>query len=324
MKIKKNSGGSYSAVLSNRSIPLGTSDPAEARRLAKAANLDQVDLAHRAGVLTATAVQRLTFGRTVTCQRALDGYLEWGKRANKAPLTVHRYHQTAAAFLAAHLAKPVQIVTEKMISEFVNPDDGSALGTRNCRLSALVSFFGFCSAKGFMLGNPAALVGVQTHELTHDQMEPKPKVPVFVINDLDELPVFYRLVALLGLTCGLRISGVAGLEWSSFIIPSKMVIFTDKNRTRMEFGITAEVAAVLAEVPRLDPELVFPEEYVIAKSPTRRALLSTTFKRLTGVNAHQLRHDFATRLALEGETVTDIQKRLGHTSPETTKTYVHT
>jgi len=322
MKIKRNTSGTYSAVLSNRSVNLHTKDAAEARHLAKAAGLEQIELAHRAHILSAHTFQRLTFGKTVTSERALSAYGDWISRSS-APLTAHRYEQTARAFLAGHLAKPVQIVTEKMVDAFVNPADKTALGTRKARHSALASFLGFCSDKGFVLGNPAGLVGVRTHDLSHEQMDPPKKVPIFAIEDVGELPIFFRMVALLGVTYGLRLSDVAGLEYASFAEAGKMVIFTDKTRVKMVFDLTDEVQHALADVPRLDPDLLFPSEWAISKSPTKRAMLSTQFRRLTGVNAHQLRHGFGTRLAREGESVADIQRRMGHASPKTTEGYIH-
>jgi integrase len=131
------------------------------------------------------------------------------------------------------------------------------------------------------------------------------------------------MVVAMGIHYGLRLSDVAGLAWESFSDPTKVVIWIDKTRQRMEFPRVPEIEDLLRQVPRKCNVQVFPEEHELASSPTRRAKLSVYFKRLTGVGVHQLRHGFATRLRREGESITEIQRRLGHSSPKTTEVYLH-
>jgi integrase len=321
MKFKKTSRGYYAVLSGSKNIKLGTHDLDEAKALAKAANLDGLDIAHRAGLLTAQTVQRLTMGKVVTARAALAAYREYLTRSELSDLTSHMYALRVESFLDKRMDMPMSAFTEAIVYAFVNPKSPIVVGTRNNRRNALLHFFNYCAARGFTLGNPAELVSVQTHTLSHKQMEPTLKKPVFYV-DMKVLPDFWRVAAKMAMTFGLRLSDVAGLEWASFSEPGKLVVWTDKTRTRIQFDVPPEIQEEINVLPKRDPELLFPDQWEIAQSPTKRALLSVQFKRLTGVGFHQLRAGFATRLAQEGESLLSIQRRLGHASPEMTKHYI--
>ena len=322
MKFEKTQRGYYAVLSGKRRIKLDTFDLEQAKLLAKEANLEGLDVAHRAGILSAQTVQRLTTGKVVSCAAALAAYKEHLPRTNLAYLTQHQYAQRVETFIAKRRELPVSAVTEAMIHAYVNPTDDITGGTRNNRRNALLSFFRYCSAKGYILGNPAELVVVQLHKLSHKQMEPRRRAPVFFV-DMHKLPDFWRVAAKMGMTFGLRLSDVANLEWGSFSEPGKLIVWTDKTRTRVEFDVPPEIQEELDALPRRDPELLFPDQWEVAQSPTRRAWLSVQFKRLTGVGFHQLRAGFATRLSQEGIAVSSIQRKLGHSTPEMTQHYIH-
>lgn len=321
MKLHKGRGGRYYAHCAHAKIALNTKCKAEAERLVKEANLEGIELAHKARLLSADTVQRLTYGRRVDCTRAFAAWVDHTALSDLAPLTRHRYEMIVRRFLAGIGTRPVQSLDRKMVDAFINPEDDTKVGTRQGRRNALLSFFRFCNASGFIVGNPAELVEVRTHELTHPQMETTRKAPVFGVN-LDGLPIFHRIAALLGMKHGLRLSDVAGLQWASLDRPGKLVLFTDKTRKRMEFVLDDETVAALEEVPKLDPDVVFPDEWEVLQSPTRRALLSVNFKRFTGVGHHQLRAGFATRLSREGVDMPEIVRRMGHSSHKMTEQYI--
>jgi integrase len=322
MKIKLNKSGTYSAVLGHITVPLKTKVYKEAVELAKAARLEELDLAHKARLLTASTFQRLSFGSEVTCREALEAFKDNLLLSNLAPLTSHRYYHATEQFLTKHMDKSIQALDEKTVDAFVNPNSDIKAGSRTCRHSAMLSFFRFCNAKGFIVGNPAELIQVRTHDLSHKQMETKEKVPVFSVDTTD-YPIFWRVVVAMGVNYGLRLSDVAGLAWESFSDPGKMTIWTDKTRQRMTFALTEEVANLMGKVPHKSSVMVFPEQFEILKNPVKRARLSVDFKRLSGITVHQLRHGFATRLCREGESISDIQRRMGHSSAKTTAVYLH-
>lgn len=322
MKLHKGRGGRWYAHCAHAKISLNTKSEAEAKRLAKEANLEGIERAHKARLLSAATVQRLMFGRQVNVHRAFIAWTEHLTMTDLAPLTRYRYEALVRRFIEPYRTRPVQSLDRKAVDAFVNPEDETKVGTRQGRRNALLSFFRFCNASGFVIGNPAELVDVRTHELSHTQMETTRKVPVFDVK-LDGLPLFYRIAALLGMRHGLRLSDVAGLHWASLDQPGKLVLFTDKTRTRMEFTLDEETVAALEEVARLDPDYVFPDEYEVLSSPTRRALLSVNFRRHTGVGHHALRHGRATRLAQGGADIASIQREMGHSTPQMTQHYIH-
>lgn len=163
---------------------------------------------------------------------------------------------------------------------------------------------------------------------------------------VEQLPQRYRVAALLGAGCGLRIGEVLGLRIRSldFIVGELAVVeqlqllpgappYLAPPKTASSVRVVpmpAVVSAALAE--HLVREPGAPAD-VVLRSSTGGPIWPNTFNSsiwrpaarragLAGVRFHELRHFYATALIRAGESVKTVQAALGHASAvETLETY---
>lgn len=334
MKIKLHPNGYYAHLIGSNPINLKTRSLAEARRLAKAAKLDEIEFAAKAKLLTAEAVQRLSAGGRVTGEKALQRWREISEINALSPSTRYSYESHIERFLQVTKLRdqPISNATFHHVDDFVNAEDATAAGTRHMRRASLDNYFRVCSAEGYVLGNPAAPVKVKYHKLSFRQKEPQLRVP-FSDLELDLLhkveDPFWHTAILLAEHYGLRLSDVAQLEWDCMAKPGRLIIWTDKRDRRLDLPMHPDVEAALAKLPR-NHHRVFPEQAAIALDMNRRAGLSVQFSRLLdrlgieGKSFHCLRHTFASKRSALGESVDEIRRKMGHVSTVTTEQYIHT
>jgi integrase len=336
MKLKPNPKGIYYAHLTGSNpINLKTKSLDEAKRLARAAKLEELEFAAKTKMLTAEAVQRLCSGGKVTGKRALERWRILSESMlGLTPATRFSYEGHIKRFLIVTKLndEPISTASFDHIDKFVNANDDTAVSTRNMRRASLDSFFKICSAEGFTIRNPAELTKVKMHGLTFEQKEPKVREP---FNDLeiDQLrsidDPFWRVAVRLSLDYGLRLSDVACLEWASLAKPGVLIVWTDKHDKRLELPTTPGTSHLFESVPRGSSRYVFPEQAEIVQDMKRRSTLSVYFSRhlkrlgIPNKSFHCLRHTFATRRAELGDSIDQIRLKMGHSSPDTTAAYVH-
>ena len=73
-------------------------------------------------------------------------------------------------------------------------DDTTKACTRELRLSALKSFFGFAAAKAYCVGNPSKLVRVRLKDLSHEQKETVARMPI-TEHEFNHIVMMTRLPA---------------------------------------------------------------------------------------------------------------------------------
>lgn len=337
MKIKLHENGNYYAhIIGAPPVNLKTSNKREAARLAKAAKLDEIEFASKAELLTAEVVSRLSAKAKVTCETALVEWERWAVTVGLSPKYVH----DAKGYLNLMFRefglekKSPGIITEGQVDAFVNPPGGQSFSTSGVRHAVAKSFFRLCIARGFVVRNPAELVRIKRHKMTHAQKEPKVREAFTeaevkkLLNQLDD--PFWKACVWLGSEVGLRLGDVAKLEWETFQKKNKIVVWTDKRDRRIEMPISAELYQFLKSMPKEHDRFVFPEQAAIHEDMNRRSRLSVYFTRvlakhdIEGKSAHSLRHTFATRHAAAGTPVDEIREKMGHVSEETTRGYIHT
>jgi integrase len=337
MKIKKHKNGTYYAHLTGSNpVNLKTKNAGEAEKLAKAANLEQVEFAAKAQMLTAEAVVRLSAGSKVKFPKAVEAWKSWANTVGLSPVTVEKFGLCIDQFARAAKVseKYVLQITEEDVDTFVNPKDSTiGSGTRNYRLSALNGFFDLCCARGYCLRSPAQPVRVKMHLLTQEQKEPK-EMKTFTKTQLATLAQledpFWRAAVLLGYETGMRISDIATLEWAS-LVPNKneLIVWTDKHDKRIVMPISKTLRTMLTNLPKSDARFVFPDQARLMMDLKKRSTLSVYFSRILasknieGRSFHSLRHTFATERGQEGEPIDKIRERMGHSLAETTKGYIH-
>jgi integrase len=329
-KLTRHPNGYYYARLrGQRAFSLGTKSKEEAEKRLTLSRAEELDTARRAGLISAATVQRITLGTTITLDLALERWEQSLRYKGKAAGTIELYLSNTRRMLTG-VAGNIANATVEHIDAFVNADDGASVATKRLRLAVAKVFFGFCSASGFILGDPSKLVAVATHELNHEQLEPKRRkvLTLEMLGSIGDLPYFWRLAILFGIHHGFRLSDTAQLTWASFETPGKLVWYPDKTRRRMETDLHPDCERMLVFFSR-GRKYLFPDEQELVLDPKRRPLLSIQFSRilaargLHGYSFHSLRHAFATRLARSGVGMQTVSEKLGHRSVKTTEIYVH-
>lgn len=310
----------------------------DAVSVANQSGLKQAELAARAGKLTAEAISKILTGQRITLQGAMDAWLDRLSCRGRSPRTVHNYKLFVQSFVNEHSEMMPSSVTEDHINDWLND---SALtqkaGSRMVKLTAMRSFMEYCGDKGWCVGNPANLVEVNYSLMTHEQKEPKQRIP-FTDEEVDALLhhthqeglEFWHAAILIGRYIGLRLGDIAGLEWACFEKPGKIIVWTDKHDRRVELPVEPERLSIeISTISRDDEAYLFPTQREMAESLERRAVLSTQFSRLcvtvgiAGKSFHCLRHAFSTDCFKRGQPIWYIARSLGHSRESTTAGYIH-
>lgn len=204
------------------------------------------------------------------------------------------------------------------------------------KLSTLKSFYHFCVRKGLLDKNPARLI------LTPK----KPKLlPKFLsVDEAERLlavarkarkPLGKRDAAMLEVLygCGLRVSELAGLNFSSLDASNQTLRIRGKGNKERIVPLGAKAWEALQ---------AYLEERGGGRSPSEALFLSgrgarvqvRSLQRLVEeyqlrsglgrkVSPHGLRHSYATHLLGNGADLRSIQQLLGHASLSTTQKYTH-
>lgn len=362
--VKSPKTGVYSAVIQTdhgeRSIKTGTTDRREAAMIVKRAKVKQLETAAKIHQLTNQTVQQIVAGKKVTVGDAMKEWIVWMENYGRAARSVDSYGITLAAWVRnAKLENRLpREITERMVDSWINAADGTCAGTRRARLAVIRSFFQFCCAKAYALGNPSQLVRIKMNLLTHKQKEPK-IIAAFTNDELDRLTVatsgFWRVAIAIGRWTGLRLGDICQLEWDSLEVKDRMIVWTDKKDRRVSLPLTlAEFAkdmkarkspvtkamaahftqcetdlnSILRALIKTNPVYLFPDQREIALTPNRRAGLSVQFGRIAraarieGKAFHSIRHTFVVQMDAIGVEVEHISKSVGHRHVETTRGYM--
>lgn len=340
-----------------RSISTGTTDPKEAKAILKAANVESVEVLAKAGQLTQALIQKLTLGGSMTVEKSMEEWEEWIRDTANSDRTAECSIAYARMWSRdSHcLRKKLCEVRQAHVDKWVNQEEGGPkLASRRVRLAAVRSFFQFCSIKEYLNPDPARFVRVKAKLLTHEQKEPRKKVP-FTDEEmrkiLDSLTLkivelvgnqntpaaihkletarFWYIATVIGRYTGLRQGDICCLEWASLKEPGKLIVWTDKRDTRVELPLNEELQKAIAMIPPNSQKFCFPQQCAVAKDAKSRSKLSTQYGRVLeaaevhGHMFHDLRHTLATELHVNGNSLEEIAKALGHGSKDSTKAYVH-
>ncbi len=152
--------------------------------------------------------------------------------------------------------------------------------------------------------------------------------------------VEWRPALLLALKAGLRLGELLGLQWQDIdLVAGRLivrrnicrgVIGTPKGGRSREIPLTDSLVTALKSHRHLRGPYVFCDEkgdYLepgTFKAPLRRALRRAGIARSEGhVGWHDLRHTFASHLAMRAVSIKAVQELLGHANIEMTMRYAH-
>jgi integrase len=141
--------------------------------------------------------------------------------------------------------------------------------------------------------------------------------------------ILFDVVALL-LTTGCRAGEIMGLsrrdirlEERGFVITAERAK-TEKPRFVPLSGLGLEVVRRRVEVPRIDSAYLFPNRRGKPSCFPRKAWVSALAEAgIKDMRPHDLRHTFASYLAMEGHSLPEIMAALGHKTTEAMMRYAH-
>lgn len=321
-----------------RWVTTGETSLERAKKVVIESGVDRMVMLANAGALSAGAMSIVVSGRRVNCAEILEGWLnESGERY--ARQTLKQYHTTLAAFLEfANCAnRPLISLRREKLSEFVNRG-GAKRSTRNQRLTALRALYLYAKARNYVLEDMTQLLTIPVRTMTFDQLETTERFPLTdeeyrAIMDSPLTPIFWRVVTSIAFWTGARFVDCACLEWSS-ISADRLTLWTKKAGKRISVPLddpligAGALRPILAAIPRTDSIYCFPAERAICIT-TKRNVFPMRFQvilRRLGIEMktfHSTRHAAITRFDLAGKSLEDIGEWVGHSSPETTRGYIH-
>lgn len=319
---------------STKTLSTHTQNKAEAQRVLRRSHLPEIEEAAKAGRLTAEGLSHIIAGKRIVWSQALIAY-EQALVRRQSPMYVRTTVLSLANFarVAGVTNQPVTAVTEEMCDKFINARDERKLGWRRNQRSDMVQFFKFLSDKGWILGNPAKLARVNMNELSHEQKEKKQRQPFTdeqitkLLKDTEPGEFWHTAIAIARYT-GLRLGDVAMIEWDSFAVAGKIIVWTDKKDKRVALDIHPNLQRAIDSVPPNGTKYMFPDEREVAMDPARRANLSTYFRRVchaSGIETHtfhDLRSAYCTDCFKRGIEIEHIAQNVGHTYTATTRGYI--
>lgn len=150
--------------------------------------------------------------------------------------------------------------------------------------------------------------------LSPDEMKAWPKV-------IAALPIQMRPVVSLMQHTALRRSEALGLAWSDVDLENGILIVRKDKRGKVKIlPLSGPAVEILRVQPRIN-EQVFPcvdEDYL-----TQKFREATVTAGIQNFRLHDLRHNFASHLAMQGVDVLTLRDLLGHSDTRMTSRYTH-
>jgi integrase/recombinase XerD len=222
------------------------------------------------------------------------------------------------------------LITSSDIDCFVSSARAKGLSpsTINTSLSALKEFFDFLREDGRMQAQP--VIG-RRHRLFAPTTLPKPMADEDLVSFFKVIDSLRdRLIFLLMLRCGLRVSEVCRLTWQAVDLQAATVRVNDgKGQVDRIAYISPDLEKTLAlwHERRSQSEYLFPSRKV-RLAPLGRGDIHWQMKkylRLAGISKryspHCLRHTFATQLLNAGVSLEVLKELMGHHSIQMTLRY---
>jgi integrase len=338
-----------------RLLNTGCTDMAEAKQVIKDSGLATAAVLAKTGMLTREMVKKLTYHGKITTAQAVEEWEKWLKSTCRSDRTYQTMTSLVKAWVTESRTKDKLIadVDTDKVSKWINPDGPLKANARRVRLAAVRSLFRFAQIRNMLPYDVTRAVSVNMRQLTHEQKEPEKRLPftpeefklleTHLERELDHYTKAYQsprnqvklakyqfwyAATMLGRYSGLRLGDICTLEWDSFKEPGVMIVWTDKRDTRVALHIDDDLARAIACIPTNRNRHCFPDQNEIARSTSRRALMSVQFARILkdakveGKTFHSLRYSRAQELNARGTTIEAIAEALGHGSTATTSIYL--
>jgi integrase/recombinase XerD len=275
-------------------------------------------------------------------------------RKGVSPCTIGSYRDTfrlLVSFVAKESGRPparleTTDLDAPMILAFLGNlerERGNSPRTRNCRLAAIHSFFSFVALHEPSLGGIVQRVlAIQGKRFGKRMVEYLTRPEMNALLDTPSAVTWSgqrdRMLLLVALECGLRVSELTGLRCQDFVRGSGAhITCAGKGRKSRRVPLRPQTEKAMLRWLRVrgdqPQDILFPNvhggrlsrdgvQYILDKhvGKARQACPSLAGKR---VSPHVLRHSTAMRLLESGVDCSVIALWLGHESLETTHAYLH-
>ena len=296
--------------------------------------------AERVRLRAALLESRYSVPSRMTIEAAAKGYLEWSEGTLRAS-THYQDNWALSLFLPLVAGRRLSDIGAGDIEHLRSrlQADGYAPRSRDAVIERVKRLWRRAVELGWLTETQAS--GVLRHKLERPNNE-----RIRFLSDqeewllLDGCPPILSAVIRFAILTGAREGEIVGLKWSDLLPDWSMAVVlapNSKNNKTRPIYINSAARAVLKELPQaIDPDM--PVFSLKGYSPlvnikrmwrTRKAQVARRAKadkiRWTGADLHfhDLRHTFASRLAMAGEDLLTISKLLGHADYRSALRYAH-
>lgn len=278
----------------------------------------------------------------------LSLYRSFLESGSKSPFTIRTYCRSVKyffVFLESQGCRAVADITPTLLLSFISSLDGrySAHGRADLLYGARYFFSWYCAGHPDALGFSPLEYLSDIHSKKHERLSSFYTADEVraVMNAVDRSTPWGKtlyLMMLLACVYGLRSSDIKSLRLDSVHWDSRTIaIMQHKTRQPVSLPLTDEVMyALLDYLKNIRPAADFPEIFITLRHPHRPYSMADGFSdkmavyfQKAGIDTsgkhcglHSLRHSLATCLSGDGVPVNEIASILGHTSAESTKTYI--
>lgn len=278
----------------------------------------------------------------ITVARAIAQWAAWKRNIGSSEVALKNSFIALNAWARTMgiTERVISSVNEQHISGFVNAADPDIQGTtREYNLGLIRSLLRFSNDKGWIRGNPAALVRVRYDILTHKQKEVRRRA-IFTREEFDKLlaateengpcpSLFWNIAITIAYHTGLRISDICRLQWDCFSEKGKMTVWTSKKNRRIQLPLQPrELLDAVASIPAEHPVYCFPVQARSVLNGGRGAngqdfqtLLKTVG--ITGKTFHDLRATYIANCLAKGMPIRQVSVAVGHAHTSMTERYVN-
>lgn len=272
-----------------------------------------------------------------------EDYLE-SRQGTFSPQTIRTVRDSFVQFQKRLGDKPLNEITVRECELFINTNQPSPFTARK-HYAHLKSAFNTALQWGMIENNPfVSFKKPKIIEKSVDYFSEKDFVELY-----KSLPYYtyaekrFRNLVCFDFETGMRLGEILSLEWKAiFEITSNVIVqntthFTTKSKKNRKVPLTYKALDIIIDQRKCTKaqknELIKESQYVF---PNRKGkplsesyiehLFATYCKRLfpgRKLSFHSLRHGYATRLALDGVDVQEMQLALGHSSVNVTQRYTH-
>jgi integrase len=192
--------------------------------------------------------------------------------------------------------------------------------TVNRELACLKHMFSMAIRWQLVTSNPAKEVKLFKEEL--------PALRILSVEEQDRLinecSDWLKPIVITALNTGMRLGEILNLEWKHVGLDLRIITVTKtKTRENRIIPINSYLASILAKQPMIH-QYVFPNRVGKPFNDIHKAFYVAVRRAAIGhFRFHDLRHNFASNLVMEGVDLVTVKELLGHRQITTTMRYAH-